>query len=119
MCERGFLELKPFPSTLRLFMLLLIPFSFGSTPLLVRFSVGVYASELYCFVVVVVVVVEGKPLPCSSLVATRRGGDDPRASLFIFFNSCFDFADTNFHQQFTVFLNTLKSQTSNTMDPKL
>ena len=37
-----------FPSTLCLFVFLLIPFSFGSTPLLVRFPVGIYASELYC-----------------------------------------------------------------------
>ena len=55
-------------------MLLLVPFSFGSTPLLVRFSVGITFRSY--IVVVVVVVVEGKPLPLPLRVATQGGSGE-------------------------------------------
>ena len=48
-CERGLFEfIALFLPMYVLFMILLIPFSFGSTPLLVKFSVGVCVSKLHC-----------------------------------------------------------------------
>ena len=61
-CERGFLEVMfLFLPLYVLFGFLLIPFSFGSTPLLV-WSEFTFRSYIY-----VIVVVEGKPLSCPSL----------------------------------------------------
>ena len=86
-CEGGFHF--SFPSTLCLLYVITNSFLFSYTPLLVRLSVRIY-----------VVVVERKPLPCSSPVGTQgwvggwgpggggrrfSWGGDPRASNLYFF----------------------------------
>ena len=87
-CERPSRIICLFLPLYVLFMLSLIPFSFGSTPL--NYSLGFLSEFTLRSYIVVVVVVAWKPLPCPSLVATQgvlgegsRGGggaDEPRVS---------------------------------------
>ena len=116
-----------FPSTHVLFMLLLIPYSFGSTPLFVRFSVGIYVSDLHCCCRCRR---EAPSLPFPGwhpgtvrggevLGGSWRGGDDHRASnlqivQYIFSN----FVDSNTHQNSSSSKTLPKSQKSDPMAPK-